>query len=79
MKKATLVCIVVGVFTMLPDDLENLSESVVASLACSNNILSWITTNSYWDMSNELKPLMHLWYVGGLVEFYVNAIKPDVR
>lgn len=66
-----LACIVLGVFAMLPDDLENLSESVVASLACSNNVLSWITTNSYWDMSNELKPLMHLWYIGILVEFYV--------
>lgn len=67
----SLVCLFAGMFTMLPDDLENLSESVVASLACSNNILSWITTNSYWDMSNELKPLMHLWYVGILVEFYI--------
>lgn len=55
---------------MLPDDYENLSESVFASVFFSNNILSGITTKNYWDIGNNFKPLMHLWYIGVLVEFY---------
>ena len=35
-----------GLFTMLPDDLENLSESVIASNVFANNVLSCITTKN---------------------------------
>jgi peptidoglycan/LPS O-acetylase OafA/YrhL len=69
---AGIVCLVVGyVAGMLPDDYENLSQSVVASDFMSQNVLSAITTKNYWDTSNEYKPLMHFWYVGILVELYV--------
>ena len=30
-----------------------------------------ITTRNYWDISNEFKPLMHMWYLGILVQSYV--------
>lgn len=66
-----LVCLLVGYLGMLPDDYENLSQSVVASLVCSNNLLAAITTKDYWNIVNEYKPLMHTWYLGILVEFYV--------
>lgn len=56
---------------MLPDNYENLAQSVIASDLMSNNILSAITTKNYWDAGNGFKPLMHLWYVGILVEFYI--------
>lgn len=63
---------VVGyVIGMLPDDYENLSQSVIASDVMSQNILSAITTRDYWATANEYKPLMHFWYLGILVEFYV--------
>lgn len=65
------VCLCVGFVGMLPDDYENLSQSVIASNFFSNNILSAITTRNYWDVGNAYKPLMHTWYVGILVEFYV--------
>ncbi len=60
-----------GWFTMLPDDYENLAESVVATNLFSNNILSAITTGDYWNIANEYKPLMHTWYVGLLMQFYL--------
>lgn len=68
---AGAVCMGVGYFTMLPDDYENLSESVVASNVFGNNILSAITTKNYWDVSNDYKPLMHTWYVGLVMQFYI--------
>lgn len=65
------VCMVVGYVLWLPDDYENLAESVTASVFFSNNILSAITTGNYWDTVNEFKPLMHTWYLGILMEFYL--------
>lgn len=66
---AGVVAMAVGWFTMLPDDYENLAESVVASNLFGNNILSAITTGDYWNIANEYKPLMHTWYVGLLMQF----------
>lgn len=70
---ASAVCLVVGFILWLPDDYENLSESVIASTFFSNNILSGTTTGNYWDTSNAFKPLMHMWYLGILMEFYIIA------
>lgn len=66
---AGLGAMAVGWFTMLPDDYENLGESVVATNLFANNILSAITTGDYWNIANEYKPLMHTWYVGLLMQF----------
>lgn len=68
---ASFFCLLVGYWGMLPDDYENLSESVIATNLFFENILSAITTKNYWDVSNDYKPLMHMWYVGILVEFYI--------
>lgn len=68
---AGIFCMIVGYFVMLPDDYENLSESVVATNLFGNNILAAITTKNYWDVVNEYKPLMHTWYVGILMQFYI--------
>ena len=68
---AGAACMLAGYFVMLPDDYENLSESVVATNVFGNNILAAITTKNYWDVANEYKPLMHTWYVGVLMQFYL--------
>lgn len=68
---ASAVCLLVGFVGMLPDDYENLGESVVASNFFSENILLSVTTRDYWNVSNDYNPLMHLWYVGILFEFYL--------
>lgn len=68
---ASILCLCLGYWVMIPDDYENLSESVVASCLFCSNILSAITTKNYWAAINEYKPLMHLWYLGIAVQFYL--------
>lgn len=60
-----------GFYTMLPDDYENLCETIVASNVFANNILQAITTRNYWDVAQTFKPLMHTWYLGILLQFYI--------
>lgn len=67
----SFISLLLGYFLMLPDDLENLSESVAASLIYGNNILAAITTGNYWNAVNIYKPLMHTWYLGVLMQSYV--------
>ena len=66
----SLVALIVGIFVMLPDDLENLAQSVVATSFFSNNILQAITTRNYWDVVNEYKPLMHTWSLAIEEQYY---------
>lgn len=67
---ATAICIGIGYIGMMPNDYENLCESIVATNVCANNILAAITTKNYWAIVNAFKPLMHTWYIGILVQFY---------
>lgn len=68
---AGFICLLFGWFMMLPDDYENTAQSVVATNFFGNNILAAITLKNYWDVWNEFKPLMHTWYVGVLMQYYV--------
>ena len=68
---AGAVCLCFGWLTMLPDHFENTANSIVATNFFANNILESITTKNYWDVGNDYKPLMHTWYVGLLMQFYV--------
>jgi len=56
---------------MLPDDLENLAQSVVATNLFANNILLAITAGDYWAPVNEFKPLMHTWSLAIEEQFYL--------
>ena len=67
----TALSLIVGYYGMLPDDYENLGESVIATNFFSNNILASITTRDYWFVGNYYNPLMHTWYIGILFEFYI--------
>ncbi len=67
----SFVSLIIGIATMLPDDLENLAQSVVATNLFSNNILQAITTKNYWEVVNEYKPLMHTWSLGIEEQFYL--------
>lgn len=69
---ATASCFLFGLcIGMLPDDYENLCETVVASNLMSNNILSSITIRDYWAVKTSYQPLMHFWYIGILFEYYL--------
>jgi peptidoglycan/LPS O-acetylase OafA/YrhL len=67
----TSVALIIGLCVMLPDDLENLGQSVVATNFFANNVLLLITTGDYWNIVNEYKPLMHTWSLGIEEQFYL--------
>ena len=66
-----LVSLVLGLFFMLPDDLENLAQSIIATNFFNNNLLLLLTTGDYWDIVNEYKPLMHTWSLAIEEQFYL--------
>ncbi|THH41784.1 acyltransferase family protein [Neolewinella litorea] len=65
------VAFLLGLVYMLPDDLENLCQSVVASNVSANNILMYLTSADYWAVKNDYKPLMHTWSLGIEEQFYL--------
>jgi peptidoglycan/LPS O-acetylase OafA/YrhL len=67
----SLVSLIIGSLVMLPEDLENLSQSVIASNFSINNILMYITSGNYWATKNEFKPLMHTWSLGVEEQYYL--------
>ena len=56
---------------MWPNDLENFGQSVVATTLFSNNILLYLTSSNYWDISSEFKPLLHTWSLGVEEQYYI--------
>jgi peptidoglycan/LPS O-acetylase OafA/YrhL len=68
---AITASLVLGLCWMLPDDLENLAQSIIATNFCANNILQILTTKNYWDVVNEFKPLMHTWSLGVEEQYYL--------
>lgn len=65
------VVLILGLLFMLPDDLENLSQSVIATNFFGNNVLQYLTVGDYWDVWNDYKPLLHTWSLGVEEQFYV--------
>lgn len=68
-----LICglsLIVGYWGMLPNDFRFLSEEAVASSVFGNNILQAVTTQNYWAAIYH-KVLMHTWFLGVLMQFYV--------
>ena len=59
-----------ALWLMLPDDLENYGQSVVATLLFSNNILLWLTSG-YFALEASFKPLMHTWSLGVEEQYYL--------
>ncbi|SKA16525.1 acyltransferase family protein [Sediminibacterium ginsengisoli] len=65
-----LLALASGYFLMLPDDFENLTQSVIATVLFSNNLLLYFTSG-YWDIVNHYKPLLHTWSLGVEEQFYL--------
>jgi peptidoglycan/LPS O-acetylase OafA/YrhL len=66
-----VAALIFGYYWMLPDDLENLAQSVIASNLSINNVLMLITSADYWAVKNDYKPLMHTWSLGIEEQFYL--------
>lgn len=66
----TICTTILSFFFMLPYDLKNYGESLVAVILSANNILLYLTSG-YWSLSSEFKPLYHTWSLGVEEQYYL--------
>ena len=65
-----LVTLILSFIFMLPYDLKNLGQSLVATSFGANNILLYLTSG-YWSLAAEFKPLYHTWSLGVEEQYYI--------
>lgn len=63
-------CIIAGWFFLLPEEYELLGKHIAAGSIYISNILLWKEAG-YFDVSSEVKPLLHLWSLGIEEQFYI--------
>ncbi len=59
-----------ALWLMLPSEIENYGQSVVATQFFANNILLFLTSG-YWDLAAQFKPLLHTWSLAVEEQFYL--------
>ena len=64
-----VVTTVFAIIFMLPYNLKNYGQSLVASSLAFNNILLYLTSG-YWSSSADFKPLYHTWSLAIEEQFY---------
>ena len=68
-----LICLATTLLSfifMLPYDLKNYGQSLVATILSANNILLYLTSG-YWSLAAEFKPLYHTWSLGVEEQYYM--------
>lgn len=65
------ISLIIGWWFMMPLHYKLNCESVIGTLTFTNNFIQYITGGDYWTTANEFKPLMHTWYIGILMQFYI--------
>lgn len=65
-----LCCIPFAWFLLLPSDMKDFAQSLVAVSTFSSNILFW-RESGYFDTAAELKPLLHTWSLAVEEQFYI--------
>ncbi|WP_456620942.1 MULTISPECIES: acyltransferase family protein [unclassified Bradyrhizobium] len=65
-----LVCIPLVVLLMLPREVLEFSQSVIAVCLFVSNVFFW-SQSGYFDRIAELKPLLHTWSLGVEEQFYL--------
>lgn len=65
-----LVCIPFAWAWMLPSQMEDFSQSIVAVSLFSSNILFW-KESGYFDAAAEAKPLLHTWSLAVEEQYYL--------
>lgn len=65
-----LVCIPFAWMWMLPDQMKNFSQSLVAVSLFASNILFW-QESGYFDAAAEEKPLLHTWSLAVEEQYYL--------
>lgn len=64
-----LITSIASIFFMVPYDLKNFGQSLVASTFSANNVLLYLTSG-YWGTSAEFKPLYHTWSLAVEEQYY---------
>ncbi len=57
-------------FLLLPKDMKDFSQSLVAVSSFSSNIIFWLQSG-YFGTASELKPLLHTWSLAVEEQYYV--------
>lgn len=65
-----LVCMPAAWLWLLPSDMKDFSQSLIAVSIFSSNILFW-HNSGYFDTAAELKPLLHTWSLAVEEQYYV--------
>ena len=65
-----LLSTICSFFMMLPYDLKNYGQSLVATMLSANNVLLFLTSG-YWSHAAEFKPLYHTWSLAVEEQFYL--------
>ena len=65
-----LVCIPFSWIWMLPTQMKDFSESIIAVIFFGSNILFWRETG-YFSAASELKPLLHTWSLAVEEQYYL--------
>ena len=55
---------------LIPSDMKDFSQSLVAVSTFCSNILFW-RESGYWDAASEMKPLLHTWSLAVEEQYYV--------
>ncbi len=63
-------CLPIAWFTLLPNDIESFSKSLIAVSIFSSNIL-FRHESGYFDIASELKPLLHTWSLAVEEQYYL--------
>jgi peptidoglycan/LPS O-acetylase OafA/YrhL len=64
------ICVPPAIALMLPDDLENFGQSLIATALSANNVLLFATAD-YFDQASAFKPLLHTWSLGVEEQYYL--------
>ena len=65
-----LVIYLISIFILLPNDIDNLYDSIKYTFVFIPNIYFWLN-GGYFGLVDELKPLLHLWSIGIEFQFYL--------
>lgn len=67
-----IVTLIVAQFIFLPEDLERLSYSAIASqMSVANIYFTYFLDTSYFASNASLEPLLHIWSLGVEEQFYL--------
>ncbi|MBR1363437.1 acyltransferase [Bradyrhizobium ottawaense] len=68
----TIICstLIVGALFFSPDRMRELGASSLAAVLSVSNVLFW-SQQGYFDVSANLKPLLHTWSLGVEEQFYL--------